>query len=1007
MHARLVDALRSWLLAALAAGAVASAAEPTLLIDPARPTGGWSFDNGREFPGAVGSLELTERGTLDLHFNFTGGGAYVQAATGLPSKPVESVAFEIKAPAGVEKVTLRLIDETSQCHQLDLRIEGHGEWQRVRFPIDEFFASMRAGAPLDIIQRYEKWGGANDGRWHQPGRTLVVLVGRGEAPSGVVSLRGVTMRPAPPTVEIQSELDLIGPVGDRAGWRLTLGPEYPGAKGSLDPLPSASGKHGLALEADLSGGGRYVGAECDLGVLNAIDSGPIELEVRSEEVHALTVRLVDATGQTHQRRGFNFQANGEWQTLTIDPQVFVNGEHWAGANDGQWHGPLKTVVLMLNAGSSDAKSMRLEVGGAAMRVTAEATVSEQAWNADFAAAEPLQGWSTHGDVQTADARLRLTRSLDQISQPTTAAGPGFEVNAGVWQVGVQWRSALESPDNSYHGAASLEVFDRRGDLIESFPIGIVYGEADWRRAEQHVTLPRAAASARFVASLQKTHGEVQIDELSARRLEVQPARQTIESVRIASAALGNLFYPGDPVEFQVEVRVNAALADDDQRLRWVVKDYRGAEQTEWGETRLEASGAADAYRATVRVPMKRLHTGQFYELHVAAPQGVASPVEEYSGFAVLPKAAAKAFAPEQIPFTIRNWDGRIGDYVRLADRLGLRVIGLWGGWSSKPPHEPHLNSVELCEELGAKWATGTPAASIERSGFEEYSPEALRQGMTNFLEAYADRGLAMIWQGNEPHGKGQKVLDNVRAYQAIYESAKAFDPAIEVVGTSVEPNREYFEAGYYRYLDSYDFHIYEHYENVRRTIREYRALMEEFDAIKPIHSSELGLNSQGIARSVVASELIKKCTVFFAEGGATVSWFTILYPDPKGQARGRFGDAHCVFDCKHSNYNARLDAVAYYNMINGLLDKRFVAERSHDSAVQAFLFKQGDDCLQVLWSDDRPVDHLLAVPTGVKVTAVRLDGRRSLVDAVDGRRLVTVSKEPVLLLYRGDQADLD
>ena len=55
--------------------------------------------------------------------------------------------------------------------------------------------------------------------------------------------------------------------------------------------------------------------------------------------------------------------------------------------------------------------------------------------------------------------------------------------------------------------------------------------------------------------------------------------------------------------------------------------------------------------------------------------------------------------------------------------------------------------------------TGTPASSVERKGFAEYSEEALRKGMRNFLDAYADKGLAMIATGNEPHGTGQKVLD--------------------------------------------------------------------------------------------------------------------------------------------------------------------------------------------------------------------------------------------------------
>ena len=155
------------------------------------------------------------------------------------------------------------------------------------------------------------------------------------------------------------------------------------------------------------------------------------------------------------------------------------------------------------------------------------------------------------------------------------------------------------------------------------------------------------------------------------------------------------------------------------------------------------------------------------------------------------------------------------------------MLGVWGGWSAKEPYKPHCPGIDLCGQLGAKWITGTPASSVERQGFAEYSEDALRQGMKNFLQAYADQGLAMIAMGNEPHGTGEKVLENVRAYRAIYESVKAFDPRIQVIGTSVEPNEEYFRAGYQNYLDSYDFHIYEHYTNVRRTIAGVPGLDEE------------------------------------------------------------------------------------------------------------------------------------------------------------------------------------
>ena len=108
-----------------------------------------------------------------------------------------------------------------------------------------------------------------------------------------------------------------------------------------------------------------------------------------------------------------------------------------------------------------------------------------------------------------------------------------------------------------------------------------------------------------------------------------------------------------------------------------------------------------------RTPRDRLAVGKYYELHVEIPQESGDPVREYSGLAILPPARAKQFPPEQVPFTIRNWDSRVPAYFRLADRLGLRLLGVWGGWSAKAPYKPHCPGIDLCRELGAKWITGT------------------------------------------------------------------------------------------------------------------------------------------------------------------------------------------------------------------------------------------------------------------------------------------------------------
>ena len=117
-------ALLGWcIFAGVLGSSFAMSQETRSLIDASKPQGGWTFDNGKEFPGAVGKLELVteaDQPTLRLHGDFSNGGAYVQAAKKLPEISVDMVDFEIKVPAGVSKVTTRLIDGTGQCHQLDI-----------------------------------------------------------------------------------------------------------------------------------------------------------------------------------------------------------------------------------------------------------------------------------------------------------------------------------------------------------------------------------------------------------------------------------------------------------------------------------------------------------------------------------------------------------------------------------------------------------------------------------------------------------------------------------------------------------------------------------------------------------------------------------------------------------------------------------------------------------------------------------------------------------------------
>lgn len=994
-------------------------AQPVALIHADQPAGGWRIGLGKEFPGARGELRFAEqrfegRPVLELDADFSDGGKYIEAATDLPNVPIDAVSFWLSAPVGADTIVMRLIDGSGQVHQFRLKISDRGGWQKIDFPLRRYFKTVGTPDAIRGVAQYEKWSGANDSRWHQPGRYLTIHAAEHWGAKSTLLIRDVMLHPAadrgvtiPQTIRLDEMLTL-----GRIDWDLNLGWEFKGAVGSVELLRDQPepGHNAMRLNVDFTGGGAYVGVKKSLADFDIAGVDAIRMKLRSPDAARFNVMLVDGSGQTHQRKDVSFTADGNWRDLVIDPRQIAGGEHWGGVNDGKWHDPIQLIQISLTPrGNQDAKKMHLDFADLVMDARVEAAALPAAMKMTFDEASLGDDWQRQGDIAIADGALRLSRTLENIQTPTSVTGPAFDVAPGLWQVTFRQRCALHSPDNSYHARVEFDVLDRSGKRLDTLPLAVAFASHDWADVSKPVELPAGAATARVKISLRKTYGTYELDDLAAAPLRLGAIQRKVQRIELSSDALGNLFMPGDAVVIHAKVFASKPLSNDERQMRYKLRDAAGALAIKPRTVQMtEAKQQRDlfVYTADITLPADRLMVGRFYELDAEVPQGGES-ADEFTGLAILPRAAAKDYAPSAIPFTIRNWDSRIEPYFQLADRLGIRQIGLWGGWSSKPPYKASLPGLEQVRKLDAGWLTGTAASHIEREGFKTYSESALREGMANFLEQYADHGLIAIALGNEPHGTGQKVLDNVRAYKAVYETVKAHDPNITVLGTSVEPNREYFEAGYQNYLDAYDFHIYESYRDVRRTMRDYRALMKEFGAVKPIHSTELGLNSQGQPRRAASIEMIKKFTAFFAEGGATVSWFTIMYPDREGKARGTVGDTHCVFDCQYNLYNPRLDAVTEYHMINSFLDKKFIAEKQYDSGVQAYLFR--DDkahTMMVLWQDEARSDVVLPINIGGEVKRVLLDGSSVMMKPTDGKLTLTIDHEPIVLLFDGDDVAL-
>jgi len=172
------------------AGLPAVASEIRETFEEESSAAAWSFSNGPEFPGAAGKLAWmagTGRdggGCLGLHFDFGGGGNYVQAGWKLPEPRPGRVRLWVRKP-GAHKIVFRATDHTGRTFQKGVRF-ARTDWQQIE---------------IDMSRWEFGWGGSGDGRPSPPFDHFAVLIeNNGDVKQGVLLIDDVEILvdPAPP-----------------------------------------------------------------------------------------------------------------------------------------------------------------------------------------------------------------------------------------------------------------------------------------------------------------------------------------------------------------------------------------------------------------------------------------------------------------------------------------------------------------------------------------------------------------------------------------------------------------------------------------------------------------------------------------------------------------------------------------------------------------------------------------------------------------------------------------
>jgi hypothetical protein len=631
-------------------------------------------------------------------------------------------------------------------------------------------------------------------------------------------------------------------------------------------------------------------------------------------------------------------------------------------------------------------------------------------------------WTTEGVVTLGVPGVLQLERDPALLPPTRAESEKFPITPGVWELSGAYASKLHSPDVSFNVSITLKSFDAAGRFLKERRLLSVAGKTARTHFKERLDVPAGAASATVEIAFNKTHGQFRIEGLALAYVGTSiPQEGGDRRAIFKTNRVGNLFYPGDSVRFELQVETPAELSGEKLRVGWTVTDFYRAPEAAPQETRLAPAGKTakgwNLYRGVLDLSQLPLRVGPYYEVHTAMDLGAPTAAEDVASFAILPEPATKDLDPLSTPFGAHTWNATVYEYFPLAARLGIRRCLVFWSWPEQAPYTPdfdqgqdHLSRIAWPRRFGlAPYGVLYPTMGIEHQEGPAYSDEALREGVRQSIEKYRKDGLWGFQIGNEPPSSNPAwVKRDVATYKVIYEAAKKADPNFVVIGSAIGPDEAFFKAGFQPYQDVYNLHAYSDLGEMRHDMQKYRELFEKYGGKKPIWSTEMGSKSQGLPRDVIARDIVRKAVCFFADGGGFFTWFAVGgMPDPDGEQTGSYADSMDLFASRYNMHLPRLDAVAFYHLINTLTTKTFVAEKTYANGAHGFLFRdtQGN-ALMIFWSENGGRDVFVPLPGVHEVALTWMNGNARRLEAEGKGINLRLGDDPVFVGFRDNATAL-
>ena len=583
---------------------------------------------------------------------------------------------------------------------------------------------------------------------------------------------------------------------------------------------------------------------------------------------------------------------------------------------------------------------------------------------------------------------------------------------------------LFSPDPSYNVGVDIEAFDEKGKKINTYYLFGVEGTTSWKKFKKTWRAPQNAVSARLKIRMNKTRGTGWADDFF---VEAYPANKEGKKDEVQlfvnSPAIGALYYPKDKLTFAVSITSRTKLPETELPLTIEVKDYCGQR---WGRktVMLKTKCSTNLRQGfkygpfTIQLDKKDfpLEDGIYYEcmLHLGKPS--ARLANGKSSFAILPESGTKNYPPEKIPFATQGETVYGKRAMEIISRLGCGWVRFnfscgdgktnWKEFETTARYNINM-FLNWPEELGLKpYFYLNEACRLERkpaSPKDDEEIEKMCQGIRDTLRHYGKRGLNVFKIGNESQGWDPEVVKrNMRMYKRLYETIKQVDPSALVIAPGAIHYEPYFKAGVSKYYDVHNRHLYLDIREQRRDERHLLSMAKKYGDIKPLWSCELGTKGLGVSPEQMAIDCIAKQVVFFADGGSHVSWYQF---QGRSKDKNSYQDGFSLYNCRPDD-TPKLCAITYYHLMDAMLVKKFADEKHWSNGTEGFLFKEKNECLVVLWNNRKTTDIFLPLNKVDKAKIIYLDGRnRSLLVAGNGLSL-SVSREPVMLVFSSNMKTL-